>query len=225
MKRIDSYEEFLILEKYDKNIKKELKKLGVTNRKELKEHLYNAHRGNLATYLKNQGEKFTFGMLIALFKDAQTAKKKSNMKVGIIKMAHRALPMVLSPFFPILAIVSFIFSGSRAVNKIIKPILSDPGNNYPQFLSKLITSTMKVAEGELPTKDRFTRAFVVSDAIVDAIKPEVLAEFSIFLSEKMSNENSEKEVPSYYIENHLKTYLNDNFHIEPRIPLKRKGKR
>jgi hypothetical protein len=80
---------------------------------------------------------------------------------------------------------------------------------------------MKIAEGELiPAKDRFTRAFVVSDGITDAIKEDVLREFSIYLANKMSRKNPDEEVPEYYIENELKTYLNTRFDIEPQIPLK-----
>jgi hypothetical protein len=79
---------------------------------------------------------------------------------------------------------------------------------------------MKVAEGEIPVKDRFTRSFVVSDHLVEAIKPEVLQKFSVQLSEKMAQMDPDMEVPEHYIENELKTYLNDNFEVNPQIPLK-----
>jgi hypothetical protein len=80
---------------------------------------------------------------------------------------------------------------------------------------------MRVAEGDLTTeKDRFTRAFVVSDRLVEAIKPEVLQRFSLELSEKMANMDSNMEVPEHYIENELKDYLNRNFEVNPEIPLK-----
>jgi hypothetical protein len=80
---------------------------------------------------------------------------------------------------------------------------------------------MSVAEGDFThEKDRFTRAFVVSDRIVEAIKPEVLQQFSLYLSEKMALENLDQEVPDNYIENELKAYLNDRFSIDPEIPLK-----
>jgi hypothetical protein len=79
---------------------------------------------------------------------------------------------------------------------------------------------MKLAEGEITVKDRFTRAFVVSDKLVEAIKPEVLQKFSIELSKKMAQMDPDMEVPEHYIENELKTYINDNFEVDPRIPLK-----
>lgn len=219
--RIKNYQDFLILEKFDDNIIDELKRLGITDKEEINRYLYHAHRGNLAEYLKHHGKKFTFGMLNALFKDARDAKRKTDLKVGIIKAAHRVLPMALAPFFPIIAIVGYVLGSSRAFNKVIAPILADPGNDYPEFLKKVIDATMRVAEGDLTIpKDRFSRAFVVSDRIVDAIKPEVLQKFSLFLSDKMSLEDPQGEVPDHYIENELKKYLNDHFGIDPEIPTK-----
>jgi hypothetical protein len=219
--RVKNYNDFLILEKFDDNIIAELKRLGVTDKDEINRHLYHAHRGSLAKYLQDNGKSLTFGMLHALFKDAQQAKKRTDIKVGVIKAVHRIIPMALAPFFPILAIVGYILGTSRAFNKVIAPILADPGNNYPEFLGKLITSSMKIAEGEIvPVKDRFTRAFVVSDGIVNAVKEEVLREFASYLANKMSQEDQNDEVPEHYIENELKSYLNKRYDIEPGIPLK-----
>lgn len=221
MSIIKNYNNFLILEKFDDNIIAELKRLGVTDKDEINRHLYHAHRGHLAEYLKQNGRKFTFGMLNALFKDARDAKRRTDLRVGVIKAVHRILPMALAPFLPIVAIIGYVLGSSRAFNKVIAPILADPGHDYPSFLKKVIDATMRVAEGDLTTpKDRFTRAFVVSDRIVDAIKPDVLQKFSLFLSEKMSLMNPNDEVPEHYIENELKKYLNDHYNIDPEIPLK-----
>jgi hypothetical protein len=221
MKHLKEYNHFLILEKFEDNIIAELKRLGVTDEEELKQHVYHAKRGNLAKYLQEKGKNITFGMLRALFLDAQMAKRRTYLKVGVVKAIHRIVPMALAPFFPILAIAGYILGTSRAFNKVIAPILADPGNDYSGFLNKLITSTMKIAEGEIiPTKDRFTRAFVVSDGIIDFIKPEVLQEFAIYLSEKMSRMDPDSEVPENYIENQLKRYLNRRYDIDPEIPLK-----
>lgn len=221
VRKIKNYNDFLILEKFDDNIIAELKRLGVTDKEEINKHLYHAHRGSLAKYLQENGKALTFGMLHALFKDAQQAKKRTDLKVGVIKAVHRIIPMALAPFFPILAIIGYIFGTSRAFNKVIAPILADPGTNYPEFLGKLITSTMKIAEGEIVSvKDRFSRAFVVSDGLVNALKEEVLRDFASYLADKMSKEDSNTEVPDNYIENELKSYLNKRFDVEPEIPLK-----
>jgi hypothetical protein len=218
---IKKYQDFLINEKFDDNIKSELKRLGVKDEGEIRTHLKHAHSGNLAKYLQRNGKNITFGLLKAIFLDAQEAKKRTDVKIGIIKAVHRVLPMALAPFFPIIAIVGYILGTSRAFNKVIAPILADPGNDYPEFLNKLITNTMKVAEGEIvPIKDRFTRAFVVSDGIVDIIKPDILREFALHISNKMNEKNPDEMVPDNYIENELKKYLNRRYDIDPEIPLK-----
>jgi hypothetical protein len=80
---------------------------------------------------------------------------------------------------------------------------------------------MKIPEGDVPLKDRFTRAFVVSDRLIDAIKPEVIDDFTNFISDKMSKQDDDEVVPDHFIENELKIYLNDNFDIDPEIPLKK----
>jgi hypothetical protein len=220
MNTLKRYDHFLILEKFDDNIRAELLRLGVTDEDEINMYLYHSHRGHLADYLHENGKKFTFGLLHSIFKDALVAKKKSEIKVGVIKAIHRIVPMALAPFFPILAITGYIFGTSRAFNKIISPILHEPGHEYSGFLQKVIDSSMKVAEGEVSIKDRFTRAFVVSDKLVEAIKPEVLHIFSLELSKKMSQSNPDEEVPEHYIENELKEFLNKNYDINPPIPLK-----
>jgi hypothetical protein len=220
--KIKNYDQFLILEKFDDNLIEELKKLGVTDKDEISNHLYHAHRGNLSKHLSETGKKITFGILKALFLDAQQAKKRTDIKVGIVKAIHRIVPMALAPFFPILAIFGYILGTSRAFNKVIAPILADPGTDYPEFLSKVIINTMKIAEGEIvPVKDRFTRAFVVSDGIVDILKEDILREFSLYLSKKMSREDQDKEVPDHYIENELKEYLNNRYDIDPKIPTRK----
>lgn len=220
MSKLKRYNQFLILEKFDDNFKAELQRLGITDEEEINRHLYNAHRGHLADYLKSQGTEMKFGMLLALFKDAQTAKKRTDLKVGIVKALHRVIPMALAPFFPIAAILGMILGSTRAFNKILAPILQDSSDTYEGFLKQLIDRSMKIAEGEIPVKDRFTRAFVVSDKLVSAIRPEVIQNFSNSLSLKMSLEDPDKEVPENYIENELKDYINKNFEVNPPIPLK-----
>jgi len=220
MSRVKKYNQFLILEKFDDNFKAELQRLGITDESEINKHLYYAHRGHLGDYLKSQGKEIKFGMLRALFLDAQVAKKRTDLKVGIVKALHRVIPMALAPFFPIAAIFGIILGSTRAFNKILAPILQDSSNTYEGFLKQLIDSSMKVAEGEIPVKDRFTRSFVVSDRLVAAIRPEVLQQFSFNLSDKMSKEEPDKVVPENYIENELKEFLNQNFDINPPIPLR-----
>lgn len=223
MNNMKKYNEFLILEKFDDNIIAELKRFGITDKDEINKCLYHAHRGKLGIYLLNKGDKFTFGMLNALFKDAIVAKRKTEIKKSIFNILPGAIPLALAPFFPILAVVGAVFGTSRMFHKVFDPIFNylNPQSKYSDFLKKVIDGYMKIPTGEVPLKDRFTRAFVVSDRILEAIKPEVLESFSEFLSKKMESEDLDLEVPDHYVENELKTYLNENFDIDPEIPLKK----
>lgn len=223
MNNIKNYNQFLILEKYDRNIKSKLIEMGVTDEDELKRQVHLAKNGHLGHYLNEKGEKFTFGILNAIFKDAIDAKIKTNIKRGIFNILPSVIPLALIPFFPIAAMVSVVFGTSRIFHRIFDPVFDyiNPHSKYTDFLKMMIDMYMKIPEGDVTFKDRFTRAFVVSDRLVEAIKPEVLQKFSLELSEKMASIDSNMEVPTHYIENELKDYLNRNFEINPEIPLKK----
>ena len=102
MKLLKNYNQFLIVEKYDKNIRKKLIEMGVDEEEELKKQVNYAKQGFLSQYLEEKGEKFTFGILKAIFKDAIKAKKVTNIKKGIYNIIPSLVPVVLAPYFPIL---------------------------------------------------------------------------------------------------------------------------
>ena len=176
MRTLKRYSQFLILEKYDKNIKSKLIEMGVTDEDELNKQIHLAKNGHLGHYLNEKGEKFTFGMLNAIFKDAIDAKKKTNIKRGIFNILPSVIPLALIPFFPVVAMISVVFGTSRIFHRIFNPLFDyiNPHSKYTDFLKMMIDMYMKIPEGEVQLKDRFTRAFVVSDRLVEAIKPEIL---------------------------------------------------
>jgi hypothetical protein len=220
---IKSYNNFLILEKNDKNIRAKLIEMGVTDKSELERQIKLSKEGHLGAYLHSKGDKFTFGILEAIFLDAIEVKKRTNLKKGILGILPTVIPLSLAPFFPILAVVGTIVGSSRLAHRVFDTIFDylNPHSKYSDFLKKTIDTYMMLPEGNLPLKDRFSRAFVVSDRLIEAIKPEVVDAFTTFISEKMSHEDENKEVPDHYIENELKTYLNDNFDVSPEIPLRK----
>jgi len=223
MKKLNNYNDFLILEKYDKNIRTKLIELGVTDKNELERQVKLSKQGHLGAYLHSKGDKFTFGILNAIFKDAIVAKKRTNLKKGILGILPTAIPLSFAPFFPILAVIGTIFGSSRLAHKIFDTIFDylNPHSKYSDFLKKTIDTYMMLPEGNVPLKDRFSRAFVVSDRLIEALKPEVVDAFTTFISEKMSQEDETTIVPDHYIENELKTYLNDKFDVNPEIPLRK----
>jgi hypothetical protein len=182
-----------------------------------------AKRGQLGTYLIENGGEFTFGILAAIFRDAKEAKIAQETKKAFLSAIPRALPLVLAPFFPIMAIVGLVFGSTRLFNRITKPFFQnmDPDSKYVDFLKSFVKTVVKVPEGEVDVKDRFTRAFVVEDRLIDALKPEVVDTFATYLSKKMEAEPADNAVPDHYIENELKQYLNENFDVTPEIPLKK----
>ena len=206
----------------DDNLKAELSRMGVEG-EELSRQVRLAKRGHLADYLIAKGGNFTFGILRAIFKDAREAKVAMDAKKAIWQSLPRAIPLVLAPFFPILAVVGLVFGTSRLANKFLKPILAniDSDSKYLDFLNTTIQTVMKVPEGDVAVKDRFTRAFVVSDRLIEALKPEVIDAFSRQLARKMEQQPDEEPVPDHYVENELKQYLNDNYDVDPEIPLKK----
>ncbi len=220
--KINNYNNFLMLEKYDQNIRKKLIQMGVTDKKELERQVKLSKQGHLGAYLHSKGEKFTFGILKAIFLDAIKAKKRTNLKKGLLTTLPTIIPLSLTPFFPILAIVGTIVGSSRLAHRIFDTIFDylNPQSKYTDFLKKTIDTYMMLPEGEVTFKDRFSRVFVVSDRLIEALKPEVVDEFTTFISEKMSQEDENNVVPDHYIENELKTYLNNNFDVSPKIPLR-----
>lgn len=179
-------------------------------------------RGKLKDHLVSSGGKFTFGMLRAIFADAKEAKIAMDAKKAVWQAVPRALPLLLAPFYPMLAVIGLVLGTSRTFNKIIKPVLKhvESDSKYVDFLKTFVTYYMKVPEGDFDVKDRFSRAFVVSDGFVDAIKPEVLEDFNKHIIIKMDTEPDDMEVPDHYIENELKNYISDRFEVDPRIGTK-----
>ena len=221
VKRYNEYiNENLILK--DDYLEAELSKMGVKG-DELKKQVVLAKKGQLGSYLVENGGKFTFGILSAIFKDAKEAKFMQDTKKAFLSSVPRALPLIMAPFFPIMAIVGLVFGGTRLFNRITKPIFQnlETDSKYVDFLKSFVKAVVKVPEGEVDVKDRFTRAFVVEDRLIDALKPEVLDAFATYLGKKMAAENESSPVPDHYIENELKKYLNDNFGFNPEIPLKK----
>jgi hypothetical protein len=221
MKKIKNYNEFLILEKYEDNIRAKLIEMGVTNKIELEKQISLSKKGRLGNYLEKNGKVFTFGILKAIFEDAKIAKRKTDLNKGIFRILPTIIPLSLAPFFPILAIVGTIFGSSRLAHKVFDTLFEylNPHSKYSDFIKKMIDTYMKIPEGQINIKDRFSRVFVVTDRLIDAIKPEVIDDFTTYISGHMAQEDDNTKVPDHYIENELKRYLNENFDVSPEIPL------
>jgi len=183
--------------------KKEIKKIG--------------REGHLGEYLRENGQKFTFGVLKIIFEDALAHKKKRLLKKGALKMLHRIIPMALSFFFLPLSIIAFALGFSRALDKIILPVLIDPGKNYNEFLKKMLLNSIKLLEGDYKMfmkKDWFYDAIGIDYNLKHLIKTEEFVKFAHFLADKIENEDPDKELPKKYVQNELKKWIKSEYNID-----------
>lgn len=176
--------------------------------------------GELGNFLNSENKHLTFGLLNAIYLDCLKLHRGYELKKGAAKALVRAIPIVASPVSALVSFLGEVFGSSRAVGKILKPILNDPGKSYPDFLKKLVSTSIKIVEGEIAGDDPIKKAFVVSDGLIDMLDKKVLLSFTMYLSDKMTKEDNAKIVPDYYIENELRKYLNDRFLLNPPMVLK-----
>lgn len=180
-------------------------------------------KGELSEHFRKTGKKFTFGVLKSIFNDAVEYKKKREFIKGTYKMFHRAVPMSLAFISFPLWLIGNVLGASRALNKILQPLLKNPDNNYNDFLVKMVKGTMAFMEGEIKYimgNDWFYDAFVMEDDLIKMIRKDVLRSFAIGLANRMEQEPDDKLVPHHYIENELKKYLNENYGITPPMEFK-----
>ena len=180
-------------------------------------------KGELSQHFRNTGRVFTFGVLKNIFNDAVSYKKKRELFKGAYKFIHRAAPMALAFFFFPVWLAGNVLGASRALNKILQPLLKNPEKNYNDFLVKVVKGTMAFMEGEVKhvmSKDWFYDAFVMEDNLIKMVRKDVLRVFAIELANTMEQEDDDKEVPHHYVENELKKFLNDKFDITPPMGLK-----
>lgn len=214
------YNNTLLLEKFDDNLKSKLKEDGYSN-EEIEKILYKSHRGKLSQYLRDNGQVFTFGLLKAIWQDANIAKKNKDITYGSVKMVHRLIPIFGGMFLPILSLVGTILGTTRAVDKVIKPILADNTKSYPEFLKKILNKVFQLVEGELDIKDRFLRSFVVRDGLLKMLNQNTIENFYIYIVNEIENKDDNEEVPSYYIENELRKWLNEEYQLNPKLLVNR----
>lgn len=180
-------------------------------------------KGKLLDYVKKGETKLTFGILKSLFNDAIEYKKKRELTKGFYKFIHRAIPIALaSIWFPVWLIAQ-ILGSSRALNKLLIPVLKMNPSNYKSFLVTLITKTMDLMEGEIKIfmgDDWYYRVFMVDWGLIKMIRKEHIYNFALYVSHIMDNEEEDKIVPIYYIENQLRNWLNEQFNIRPPLPQK-----
>jgi hypothetical protein len=165
-------------------------------------------------FCSSQG-KITFGQLKALVDSATNKRLFQHMGEGGFKATIRLLPW----FLPQLAIAGFTGSVIRAINKILKPTLSET-RNYKTWWGKVVMKMFDFTEGELNLNDPLTKVFFISDGLMSLMDEKYKIKFARHISELATEMPDNQEVPEFFVENELRFWINSKFLLDP--PLKYK---
>lgn len=174
-------------------------------------------KGKLGHYLKEHGKEFTFGILRIVFEDALAYKRRRIIKKGTFKMLTRVIPMTISFWFLPLSMIAWALGFSRAIDKILIPVLVDPGSNYNEFIKRMLLSSFKILEGDYKMfmeKDWFYDAIGISYHLKNLIKIEHLVKFAHDLAHIIEKEDPNKVVPPKYVQTELKKWIKINFEVD-----------
>lgn len=165
-------------------------------------------------FCKAQG-KITFGQLRAIVEGAREERLLKNVGEGSYKAFLRLIPW----FLPQIAIAGFIGASARALNKILRPTLTET-QSYKTWWGKAIMKSFNVVEGELGIDDPLSKVFFISDGLMTMLSNTYKIKFARYIAE-IANEKSDDEiVPEYFVENELRNWLNHKFLLNPPLPPK-----
>lgn len=165
----------------------------------------------------NDGNPIKFGMLKRLYQEANDYKKEREYKKGAAKFIMRIVPILLSPIFFPIWLISQILGTTRAVNKILIPTLRMENKNYNSFLINLITKTMNLAEGDIKPllgNDWYYDAFFVHDGLINMVRKEHIYEFTNFISSEIQKKDDDLVVPNYWLDTQFRKWLNNKFNLD-----------
>lgn len=161
--------------------------------------------------------KITFGQLRELVETATSERFVKNVSEGGFKAVIRLIPW----FLPQLALAGFIGSSVRALNKILRPTITET-SSYKTWWGKVVMRSFDLAEGDLNLTDPFSRIFFISDGLMTMLGDKYKLKFAKYLSEIASLEPDDKVVPNFYVENELRKWINQKFLLDPPLKLKTK---
>jgi len=162
--------------------------------------------------------KITFGQLKALVDSATNKRLFKHVGEGGFKATLRLLPW----FLPQLAVAGFISSSIRAVNKILKPALTET-ETYKTWWGKAVLKAFDLSEGELNLSDPLSEVFFMTDGLMNMLDDRYKVKFARHIAEIATSMPDDEEVPEFFVENELRKWLNDKFLLEP--PLEQKTKK
>jgi hypothetical protein len=161
--------------------------------------------------------KITFGQLRSLVESGKKERLFKHIGEGGFKAAIRLVPW----FLPQVAIAGFIGSTIRALNKILKPALTET-ESYKTWWGKAVLQAFKLSEGELNLNDPFSRIFFISDGLMTMMDEKYKISFAQYISNIASEIGDDVEVPELFVENELRKWVNKKFLLDPPLPPKKK---
>jgi len=161
--------------------------------------------------------KITFGQLRSLVESGKKERLFKHIGEGGFKATIRLVPW----FLPQVAIAGFIGSTIRALNKILKPALTET-ESYKTWWGKAVLQAFKLSEGELNLSDPFSRIFFISDGLMTMMDEKYKISFAQYISNIASEIGDDVEVPELFVENELRKWVNKKFLLDPPLPPKKK---
>ena len=159
--------------------------------------------------------KITFGQLKELVRAASKTRLYKHMGEGGFKATIRLIPF----FLPQLMIPGIIAGAARAINKILKPGLTET-ENYKTFWGKSILTAFKIAEGDIDLEDPLSKIFFISDGLMTLMDDKYRIKFARYIADLADEKPDDEEVPEYFVENELRNWVNDKFLLDPPLPPK-----
>ena len=159
--------------------------------------------------------KITFGQLKELVKTASKTRLYKHVGEGGFKATIRLIPF----FLPQLMIPGIVAGAARAINKIIKPSLTET-ENYNTFWGKAILRAFKVAEGDISLEDPLSKIFFISDGLMTIMDEKYKLKFARYIADLAESKTDGEEVPEFFVENELRKWINDKFLLDPPLPPK-----
>lgn len=165
-------------------------------------------------FCKAQG-KITFGQLKALVDSAKSERLWKGVGEGGFKALIRLIPW----FLPQVAIAGFVGSSVRALNKILRPTITET-QNYKTWWGKAVMKSFDLAEGDLSIEDPLSRVFFISDGLMTMMDDKYKLKFANYISDIAASKPDDEEVPDFFVENELRKWVNEKFLIDPPLPPK-----
>ena len=165
----------------------------------------------------NAQGKITFGQLRAIVDSATNKRLYKHIGEGGFKATLRLLPW----FLPQLAVAGFITSTVRAINKILKPALTET-ETYKTWWGKAVLKAFDLTEGELHLNDPLYEIFFISDGLMTMLDDKYKVKFARHIADLASSMPDDQEVPEFFVENELRNWINEKVLLNPPLPPKEK---